>query len=78
MSEKILQGIPNGDKQIVFIGIDWGRKDWTAAMCGRCQTPHRWRKRTPKHCRHCGLDFKFTANEVYSAPTDASTKGDGK
>lgn len=53
-----------GDRKVIFVGIDWGRKDWTGAVCPKCQQPHRWRKRTPKHCRHCGVKFLFTANEA--------------
>lgn len=46
-----------------FFGIDWGRKDWTGISCPSCHMPHRWRKRLPKHCRHCGLRFSYTASE---------------
>lgn len=66
-ADKILQGlrdvIEGNFARATFIGIDWGRKDFTACRCPRCTTNHRWRKRTPKHCRHCGLEFKFTSNE---------------
>jgi len=53
---------PEGTPKAIFIGIDWGRKDWTALACPRCQQPHRWRTRTPKRCRHCRLPFLFTAS----------------
>lgn len=52
------------NSRAVFIGIDWGRKDQTAATCPRCQELHCWRKRIPKQCRHCGLPFTFTASSV--------------
>lgn len=55
-------------KAATFYGIDWGRKDWTALVCPRCQQPHRWRTRQPKTCRHCGVKFVFTAAE---APTQS-------
>lgn len=55
-----------GSKKATFFGIDWGRKDWTAIVCPRCEQPHRWRARRPKHCRHCGIKFLYTANEAPS------------
>lgn len=54
----------DGAARAVFMGIDWGRKDWTGLVCPRCQMPHRWRKRTPRQCRKCELPFRFTASEV--------------
>lgn len=57
-------GWREGSSKITFFGVDWGRKDWTAAVCPRCQQPHRWRTRRPKSCRHCSVKFLFTANEV--------------
>jgi len=54
----------DGSLPAIFIGMDWRRKDETGCSCPRCSHPHRWRKRIPKACRHCGLTFRFTANEV--------------
>ena len=60
----LLDAAPMAGDKVVFMGVDWGRKDWTGCCCPRCQQPHRWRKHIPKCCRHCGLKFRFTANEV--------------
>lgn len=64
MADKFLQAsaVPPYDK-VTFIGMDWSRtKDWSAVMCPRCRTPHRFRTRLPKHCHHCDLKFSYTAN----------------
>jgi hypothetical protein len=53
-----------GTSNAVFYGIDWGRKDWSALSCPKCQQPHRWRMRRPKTCRHCGVKFVFTAADA--------------
>lgn len=59
----LLDSAPNTDKtKALFLGIDWGRKDWTGVSCPHCHMPHRWRKRTPKRCRSCGVAFLFTAS----------------
>lgn len=64
-------------KKIIFFGIDWERKDWTAAVCPRCQQPHRWRIRRPKHCRHCSIPFLFTASEAPSAAQPSHKEAEG-
>lgn len=53
----------------VYLGVDMGDSDgdWTACHCARCATPHRWRKRAPKRCRHCGALFNFTGLVVAKA-----------
>jgi hypothetical protein len=62
----LLDNLPwtDKDQRVVFIGIDWERKDETGVTCPRCQELHCWRTRTPKRCRHCGLKFFYTANEA--------------
>lgn len=63
----VLLGTPEANR-VIFHGIDWGSKDWTACVCPRCKTPHHWRTRRPKECRSCSLHFTYTSNV---AGTDA-------
>jgi hypothetical protein len=63
MAEKPLTGELHPDQpKATFFGIDWGGKDSNGLICPSCATPHRWRKRTPKHCRYCGVKFLYTAS----------------
>jgi hypothetical protein len=45
----------------VFLGVDMGKpgSEYTACVCARCATPHRWQNRAPKRCRHCETPFNF-------------------
>jgi hypothetical protein len=70
----VLSGILEAHR-VVFHGIDWGRKDWTACICPRCSMPHRWRTRRPKKCRACSLHFTYTSS---IAGTDAELVEDAK
>lgn len=64
MTDKLLHGwLATSKTKATFFGIDWGSKDWSALQRPHCKTPHRWRRRKPKHCRHCGVKFLFTASE---------------
>jgi hypothetical protein len=64
----------SGADDATFFGIDWGRKDWTLAVCPECQQPHRWKARKPKCCRRCGIKFLYTASS-FVPPTN---RGGGK
>jgi hypothetical protein len=61
----------------IFYGVDWSRDEgYFAVSCPRCSTGHRWRKRMPKWCRECGLEFVYTAADAPKEDQQPQVSGD--